>query len=57
LALTWLLHFGKTASVPRWPFEDSGGGLACERENDRPGTANAAANAIYLALGVKCDRE
>lgn len=58
LALAWLLHFGKESEeLPRWPFESFWEGLSCEREHDRWSAVNAAANAIYLHLGVTRDRE
>jgi hypothetical protein len=58
LALVWLIHYGKEGeTLPRWPFEGFWKGLACEPEHDRWSAVNAAANAIYLALGVTRDRE
>jgi hypothetical protein len=52
LALAWLLHFGKEGEeLPRWPFEAFWRELATERLHDRWSGVNAAANAIYLAVG------
>jgi hypothetical protein len=58
LALAWLLHYGNEGeALPRWPFESFWEGLSNERLHDRWSAVNAAANAIYLALGVGRDRE
>ena len=56
LALAWLLHYGKEGEMlPRWPFESFWNDLTCEKEHDRWSGVNAAANAIYLALGERRD--
>jgi hypothetical protein len=56
LAIAWLLHYGKRGeTLPRWPFESFWEGLSNEREHDRWSAVNAAANAIYLALGLHRD--
>jgi hypothetical protein len=58
LALAWLLHYGKEGeALPRWPFESFWQGLSNERMHDRWSAVNAAANAIYLALGEQRNRE
>jgi hypothetical protein len=58
LALAWLLHYGKEGeTLPRWPFESFWRELATERKHDRWAGVNAAANAIYLQLGISRDRE
>lgn len=52
LALAWLLINGKDGEpLPRWPFDSFWEALAKERQHDRWSAVNAAANAIYLALG------
>jgi hypothetical protein len=57
LALAWLLHYGKEGeTLPRWPFKAFWRELGTERPHDRWSGVNAAANAIYLALGEARDR-
>ena len=53
LALAWLRHRSAPEPLPLWPFKSFWDGLACEREHDRWSAVNAAANAIYLALGER----
>lgn len=55
LALAWLRHRGAADVLPLWPFRCFWNGLTCEREHDRWSAVNAAANAIYLALGERRD--
>lgn len=55
LALAWLRHRGSDTVLPLWPFKIFWEGLKCERQHDRWSAVNAAANAIYLALGARRD--
>lgn len=55
LALAWLRHRGADTVLPLWPFKSFWEGLDCERLHDRWSAVNAAANAIYLALGTRRD--
>ena len=55
LALAWLRHRGADTVLPLWPFKSFWEGLASERPHDRWSAVNAAANAIYLALGAPRD--
>lgn len=55
LALAWLRHRGSADVLPLWPFKSFWDGLKSEREHDRWSAVNAAANAIYLALGERRD--
>lgn len=53
LALAWLLHFVPCSPPPeRWPFTYFWDALVVERDHDRQAAITAAANAIYLALGL-----
>lgn len=53
LALAWLLHFVPHSPPPeRWPFTNFWETLVVERDHDRQAAVTAAANAIYLALGL-----
>lgn len=47
----------RIAPLPRWPFESFWLGLDCERDHDRWGGLNAAANAIYRVLGISREVE
>jgi hypothetical protein len=54
LALAWLLHYGREGeTLPRWPFETFWKELACEKAHDRSAGVTAAANAIFLHVGVR----
>jgi hypothetical protein len=54
LALAWLLSYGKEGeTLRRWPFEAFWRELATQRQHDRWSAVNAAANAIYLAVGER----
>jgi hypothetical protein len=54
LALAWLLYYGKEGEpLPRWPFESFWQGLVSEWQHDRWSAMNAAANAIYLHVGLQ----
>lgn len=55
LALAWLRHRGGDDVLPLWPFKSFWEGLESERLHDRWSEVNAAANAIYLALGARRD--
>ncbi len=57
LALAWLRHRGCSEVLPIWPFKSFWDGLSAEKEHDRWSSVNAAANAIYLALGERRDLE
>lgn len=53
LALAWLLHFVPHLPPPeRWPFTNFWEALVVERDHDRQAAVTAAANAIYLTLGL-----
>lgn len=54
LALAWLLHFVPHSPPPeRWPFRSFWDAMILERNHDRQAAITAAANAIYLGLGIK----
>jgi hypothetical protein len=54
VALAWLLYFGRPGSPPpRWPFTDFWDALVIERDHDRQAAVTAAANAIFLHIGVR----
>lgn len=53
LALAWLRHAATDDVLPLWPFKSFWEALNTRRTHDRWSAVNAAANAIYLAVGVE----
>ena len=56
LALAFLASRARHgSSPPRWPFDNFWRSLAHQRQQDRWANANAALNAIYIAVGRRRD--